>query len=423
MPTPHVLFAGGGSLNHVYPGLAVAEHLRRTVANVQVTFAGAGAARERHLVRAAGHHYTAIPTHPAPRNPLQAIRFVTDNLAGYCAARWMLREQRISLVVGLGGSTSVAVVRAAVDRGLPVVLFEQNAVPGRTTRWLSRAAVMVCAGFEEVRPHIHVQAPVTVTGNPTRMAFEETYFRLHGKHVDASGGMASAVRRSGHESPHRHAHADEGMPHNRRQRRLVILGGSAGARSLNEAVPTALAMIGSPLAAWQIVHQTGDGQLVETEARYAQLGVRALAVTHIDEAAPVLFASDLVVCRAAGTTLAELALAGVPAVVVPYPQATDNHQAANAKVFAAAGACRVIDEAKCLAGANRDGVANGAAGGEYGSLASALAAELEPLVTDDRLRADMAQAMHRQARPHATAEIASAIAAQLCGGLSSVLAA
>src|SRR5262245_38069278 len=142
----HVLFAGGGSLHHVYPGLAIAEHLRRRVANLQVTFAGAGRAGERHLVRQAGHHYTAIPPHPAPRNPLQAIRFVTDNVAGYCAARWMLREQRISLVVGLGGSTSVAVVRAAVDRGLPVILFEQNAVPGRTTRWLSRAAAQVCAG-------------------------------------------------------------------------------------------------------------------------------------------------------------------------------------------------------------------------------------------------------------------------------------
>jgi UDP-N-acetylglucosamine:LPS N-acetylglucosamine transferase len=287
---------------------------------------------------------------------------------------------------------------------------------------------MVCAGFEEVRPHIHVQAPVTVTGNPTRLAFEEAYFRLHGRQP-----VAASLRDADFESRRDSATRC-------RQRRLVILGGAAGARSLNEAVPTALAMIGSPLAAWQIVHQTGDGQLQETEARYAQLGVRALTVTHIDEAAPVLFASDLVVCRAAGTTLAELAMAGVPAVVVPYPQAADNHQAANAKVFAAAGACRVIDETRCSAGAShgnfgsrtsdpelveqsKSAIRNSQFAISSNSLASALAAELEPLITDDHLRSAMAEAMHRQARPHATAEIAAAVAAQLCGGLSSVLAA
>ena len=191
--TPHVLFAGGGSASHLHPGLAVADHLRRRMPSVLITFAGTGAARERHTVRLAGHHYTMIPAQPMPRNPLQAVRFVTDNVAGYCAARWMLREQRVSLVVGLGGSTSVAVVRAAVARGIPVVLLEQNAVPGRTTRWLSRAAAMVCAAFEEVRPHLHVQAPVTVTGNPCRSAFEELYFKVHGRQAAASRAATTAA--------------------------------------------------------------------------------------------------------------------------------------------------------------------------------------------------------------------------------------
>ena len=276
-----------------------------------ITFAGTGAARERHTVRLAGHHYTMIPAQPMPRNPLQALRFVTDNVAGYCAARWMLREQRVSLVVGLGGSTSVAVVRAAVARGIPVVLLEQNAVPGRTTRWLSRAAAMVCAAFDEVRPHLHVQAPVTVTGNPSRTAFEELYFKVHGRSA-AAAPRAGDVRLAAAAPPLDPANAA-------RQRRLVIIGGSGGARSLNESIPSALKKLGDALAGWQIVHQTGDGQLQETEARYAQVGVRALTVTHIDEIASVLFASDLVVSRSGGTMLAELALAGAPAILVPYP--------------------------------------------------------------------------------------------------------
>ena len=403
--SPHVLFAGGGSASHLFPGMAVADHLRRRLPNIQVTFAGSGAARERHTVRIAGHHYTMIPAQSLPRNPLQAVRFVTDNVAGYCAARWMLREQRVSLVVGLGGSTSVAVVRAAVARGIPVVLLEQNAVPGRTTRWLSRAAAMVCAAFEEVRPHVHVQAPVTVTGNPSRAGFEDLYRKVYGQNAPGAGLAASSAERT----PRL---ASEGAPalriasETRRQRRLVILGGSGGARSLNESIPGALAKLSDKMNGWQVVHQTGELQLQETEARYAKHGLKVLAVTHIDEIASVLFASDLVVSRSGGSTLAELALAGVPAVLVPYPQAADNHQTANAKVFTAAGACRMIDETQ-----------------QVGVLDAALARELEPLVVDNHLREEMARAMQRLARPNAASQIAAAITDQLCGGVSGLLAA
>jgi UDP-N-acetylglucosamine--N-acetylmuramyl-(pentapeptide) pyrophosphoryl-undecaprenol N-acetylglucosamine transferase len=394
--SPHVLFAGGGSASHLHPGMAVAEHLRRRMPNIQITFAGTGAARERHTVRIAGHHYTMIPAHAMPRNPLQAVRFVTDNVAGYCAARWMLREQRVSLVVGLGGSTSVAVVRAAVARGIPVVLLEQNAVPGRTTRWLSRAAAMVCAAFEEVRPHLHVQAPVTVTGNPSRAAFEDLYCKVYGR---GAGVGDDPARPKG--APHLKLHADP-----RRQRRLVILGGSGGARTLNEAIPAALAKLGDAMTGWQVVHQTGEGQLQETEARYVRHGLKVLAVTHIDEIASVLFASDLVVCRSGGTMLAELALAGVPGVLVPFPQAADNHQTANAKVFTAAGACRMIDETQ-----------------QHGVLDAALARELQPLVTDHHLREEMGRSIQRLARPQAGSQIAAAITDQLVGGMTGLLAA
>jgi UDP-N-acetylglucosamine--N-acetylmuramyl-(pentapeptide) pyrophosphoryl-undecaprenol N-acetylglucosamine transferase len=179
----------------------------------------------------------------------------------------------------------------------------------------------------------------------------------------------------------------------------VIIGGSGGARSLNESIPSALHKLGDALADWQIVHQTGDGQLQETEGRYAQLGLKPLTVTHIDEIASVLFASDLVVCRSGGTMLAELSLAGAPAILVPYPLATDEHQLANAKVFAAGGAARLIDETQ-----------------QIGALDAALARDLGALIADHRLRADMAANMSKLARPHAAAQVADAVAEQLCGG-------
>jgi UDP-N-acetylglucosamine--N-acetylmuramyl-(pentapeptide) pyrophosphoryl-undecaprenol N-acetylglucosamine transferase len=120
----------------------------------------------------------------------------------------------------------------------------------------------------------------------------------------------------------------------------------------------------------------------------------------------VLFASDLAVCRAGGSTLAELALAGVPALLVPYPKAADNHQTANAKVFTAAGACRMIDETQ-----------------QVGALDAALARELDPLVVDHRLRDEMGRAMQRLARPHASSQIAGVLCDQLCGGVAGLLAA
>jgi len=383
----HVMFAGGGAAGHLFPGLAVAEHLAELLPTARLTFAGPGKPREKHTIRTAGYEHTSIPSQPIPQNPLQALRFVTDNVAGYCAARWLLSEQQVSLVVGLGGFASTAVVRAAAARGIPFILLEQNAIPSQTTRWLSRASSLVCAAFEEVRPHLHVQAPVVVTGNPSRPAFEHLYRRRHGS--QAAGTVKSA---------------NESTPS--RQKRLVILGGAGGARSLNESMPRALQQQGDCLSDWQIVHQTGEGQLQETESRYRKCGVEALAVTFIDEIASVLFESDLVVCRAGGTTLAELALAGVPSLLVPYPHAADDHQIANAKVFSAAGACRLVDETS-----------------QAGALNKALARELTPLMVDEPLRLKMSHNMRGLARPEAAAEIASTIHETLFEAQSRPLAA
>jgi len=375
MSAPHILFAGGGAAGQLHPGLAVAAHLSELLPSARISFAGPGKAREKHTIRNAGYEHALIPAQPIPENPLQAFRFVTDNVAGYCAARWLLNEQQVSLVVGLGGYTSTAVVRAAAARGIPFIMLEQNAIPSQTTRWLSRAATLVCAAFEEVRPHLHVQANVAVTGNPSRPAFEQQYERQLGK---AAKPIAKPI------APH--------------QKRLVILGGAGGARSLNESMPGALGQLGDCVTDWHIVHQTGEGQLQETERRYQQSGVDVLAVTYIDEIAAVLFESDLVVCRAGGTTLAELALAGVPAVLVPYPDAADDHQIANAKVFTSAGACRLIDEAS-----------------QTGALETALARELMPLLMEESQRNEMRHRMGTLARPSAATDIATAIHETLYG--------
>jgi UDP-N-acetylglucosamine--N-acetylmuramyl-(pentapeptide) pyrophosphoryl-undecaprenol N-acetylglucosamine transferase len=177
---------------------------------------------------------------------------------------------------------------------------------------------------------------------------------------------------------------------------LIVIGGAGGARSLNEAMPTALSKLGDRMAGWQIVHQSGDGQLQDTTRRYQEAGVDALVVAYIDEIAPIMFESDLVVCRAAGTTLAELALAGAPAILVPFPPAID-YQMANAEVFASTGAAIVIDETDLTR-----------------SLEAELSAQLDSLVGDAGLRSKMAAKMRAFASPAAASNVTDAICRILC---------
>lgn len=365
----HIVFAGGGTADHLQAGMAVATHLVERLPDTLVTFVGTGRSFEPHTVRAAGYAYTPIPSQPPSLHPLRAVRFVTDNVAGFWASRWLLKEQRVSLVVGLGGYHSAATVRAAVTRGIPTVLLEQNVVPSRVTRSLAQRAGMICAGFEEIADHLTADAPLRMTGNPTRLAFENLYRRRE-------QGIPSPLLSSPSAFP----------------RRLVVIGGTGGARSLNQFMPRALSRLAGQLEGWRIVHQTGEGQLQETERRYRAAGVDALVVSYIDELAAVLSETDLVVCRAGGTTLAELALAGTPAILVPNLKAVDESQAANAEVFAAGGACAMIDETSLAS-----------------PLDQALVEQLQLLMNDQSRRQEMAANMRRLARPDASAHIADAV--------------
>ncbi|WP_425400213.1 UDP-N-acetylglucosamine--N-acetylmuramyl-(pentapeptide) pyrophosphoryl-undecaprenol N-acetylglucosamine transferase [Aeoliella sp.] len=366
-----VVIAGGGSPGHVYPGLAIADALRARMPDVSILFAGTGRPLERHLVRAAGYNHMALPAKPAPHNPLEAVRFLTDNALGFMAAAWMLREQHTSLVVGLGGYAGATTVRAAVGRGIPTVLLEQNATTGRMTKWLSGMVETVCTGFKEVAPCLSPVADIVHTGTPARPRFIKQYH-----HWQQQG---EAERKS-------------------REPRIVVLGGSGGAQTLNNHMPEVVSRLTEELKDWRIVHQTGEGQLQTTEDRYPSDTSQILTVSYIDELASLLFETDIVVCRAGGTTLAELALAGVPAVVVPFPDAADNHQMANAEVYREAGACVVVDE--------------WAAGDR---LTDELTNQVRALAADHERRDEMRRAMRSLARPDAAEAIATRCCEILCG--------
>jgi len=371
---PHIVFAGGGDLGNLFPGIAVAKYLERRLPQAQITFAGDGRAVERHLVRGEGYNYVAMPGKPAPSGPLEAVRYVTDNVAGFWASRWMVREQQVSLVVGMGGCASSAMVRAAHARGIPFLLLEQNAVASRTTRRMAASAEAVCATFDQLRSHLPVGSPFALTGVPGRPEFEELY------------------RQSG-DSAYERLTDDAG-----RERRLVVIGGAGGASSLNEAAPAALGKLSLELSGWSVVHQTGDGGLRATQDRYQSLGVPALVVSYIDEMASLLAETDLVVCRAGGTMLSELTLSGTPAVLVPTPDNECDCQFANAEIIAEATGCPVIDQ--------RLGEA---------ALTDELTTHLRLLLADSAKRREIASVLFDLARPDAAEQIARIVDEILCG--------
>jgi len=374
----HIVFSGGGTGGHLFPGLAVAERIAASIPRVRITFCGSGKPFERKNVTRAGYDYFALPARPMPRGPREAVAFVIENLTSYLAAKQFLREEDVSAVVGLGGYASVPMARAAARRRVPLVLLEQNVVPGKATRWLARHAALVCASFEETGDSLHCRCPIRVTGNPVREGFVTPESEIRGQEA------ASANQKS--EIGNQKSLSTQAGPI------LLVLGGSGGARSLNENVPRALYKVRSQLTGWQIVHQSGESEYDATQTLYAKLDLPARVVPFIGDMPATLAAADLAVCRAGGTSLAELAVAGVPAILLPYPHATDDHQAANARAYSMGGGCVTIDE-RAVAGRLDDQMAD----------------MLCFLLANDSLRRQMSDAMRNLARPRAAEDVAELI--------------
>ena len=352
-----VVFAGGGTLGHLFPGLAVAEELRRERPDLQIVFAGGGKTWEHEQVSRRGYEYLRTPCRPWPGPRFAAGRFLFDNALGYCAALNFLRRRRAAAVVGLGGYASAPTARAAATCGIPLVLLEQNALPGKVNRWLAPFASLVCAAFAESRPFLRTSGAFALTGNPIRR----------------EAAAACEVR----------------------QRQILIVGGSRGSNSLNQQVPRALALTKLPAQGWRILHLAGEQGLAETQALYQSLGLPATVQPFVDQLPQALARSRLAICRAGGSTLAELAAAGTPAVVCPYPQAADDHQRRNAASFAAAGACLVVDEQWP---------------GE--AFPQRLAGAANLMTSDEELWSRCSAAMHSLARGDAASQVAGLILAR-----------
>ncbi len=364
-----VLIAGGGTGGHLYPGIALARELTRRDAHTAVTFVGTAAGVEARVVPREGFPLELIRVAGLKgKRGLERIKgFAILPLAALDAWR-IVSRLRPDVVVGVGGFASGPVIMLAALRGYPTMLLEQNAVPGITNRLLARVVRSAALTFDEALRFF----PGTgfVAGNPVRPEF----FRSDAPLASWQSEIKEADDRY---NPPLHA------------ARVLIFGGSQGAHAINVAMVAAapkLAAAGTRLA---ITHQTGERDVDLVRSAYRNAGLEARVEAFLFTMDREMTGADIVIARAGATTLSELAAAGRPAILVPLPTATDDHQRKNAEVVARAGGAEVIDERELT--------------GER------LAERILALAADPTRQQQMAEAMQRFARPDAAARIADQV--------------
>ncbi len=315
---PALVIAGGGTGGHVFPGIAIAEALRRRRPDSRILFIGTDRALEVNAVARAGFDHRALNVEGLKRRGWRHQAVAMFKLPfGVLAAAAMLWRFSPDAVVGVGGYAAGPVVLVAWMLGIAVVLCEQNIVAGATNRLAARFARRVYVAFAGT-DFGRQAAKVRLMGNPVR----ETI-------------VAAARRRRGRSAGDRLG--------------VLVLGGSQGAHRLNAAVVEALDHLDDP-AAVRFVHQTGaEDQPMVAEA-YRSRGIEADVAPFFEDPGLLYAAADVAICRAGATTVAELAATGVPAVFVPFPFAADDHQARNVQALVDGGAAEVIPE-KDLSGA------------------------------------------------------------------------
>lgn len=308
MSDMRILIMAGGTGGHVFPALAVAHELKAR--GIDVSWLGTRRGLEAELVPAAGF----------PIDFISIAGLRGNGLGGWLVAPWrmsvalmqslgVIRRRRPQVVLGLGGFVTGPGGVAAKLSGRPLIIHEQNAIPGLTNRLLSRIANRVLEAFPDTFIGRHVQ----YTGNPVR-----------------SDILCLAT-------------PDERFAKHRGPLRLFVLGGSLGAMVFNQTLPKALAELPESMRPL-VRHQTGKKNLEATRKAYDEAGVEAELLPFIEDMAAMYEWADLVLCRSGALTVSELAVAGVASLLVPYPHAVDDHQSANARYLADEGAARVVPQ-------------------------------------------------------------------------------
>lgn len=313
-----VALVGGGSGGHLFPAVAIVQALQRTAPDSRFLFLTSQRPVDRLVLASAGWPDASVQVEPYTTTLGSAswtarLRQIPAAFKALRSARESLRDFRPDVVVGLGAFASVPGVVAASRLQIPLVLLEQNVIPGRATRALATRAQVVLTGLPvDSRYTLRTgrKGKVIETGVPLRDSFQA-------------------------QSPCSSTGAEP---------RLLVLGGSQGARRLNQLVLAALGEDAELLGDWRIIHQTGDADSRTVVREYARLGRSADVHAFLNDLPEQLAAADLVVSRSGAGLLHELACVGRPAILIPMNRSAGGHQMANARLFERSKAAVVIAE-------------------------------------------------------------------------------
>lgn len=360
----NVVIAGGGTAGHVFPAIALAQELAD--AGHETTFLGTADGLEGRLVGEAGLPFVAIEAAPLTRRAsatLARAPFVALRSVGSCRPH----VARADVVVGMGGYVSVPPVLAARRERTPIVLHEQNAVPGLANRALARGARTVALSFADAASHLPRGVRTSITGNPVRARILEVSARREALRAEALDALDLEAGRA----------------------TVLVFGGSLGALHLNRTVASALGHL-RERGDLQVLILTGPRHVDVVGAAASEvMPLRVRVLPFLDRMEFAYAVADAAVARAGATSIAELTVCGLASILVPYPHATANHQEANARALERAGAAIVVADADLDAGD--------------------LAARIARLVDDAPGRASMAARATAWSRPGAAAALASVV--------------
>jgi UDP-N-acetylglucosamine--N-acetylmuramyl-(pentapeptide) pyrophosphoryl-undecaprenol N-acetylglucosamine transferase len=345
-----VVVAGGGTGGHLYPGIAVARELQAQRPGTSVSFAGTARGIEGRVVPREGFELDVIRSAGLKGKSLGTRLRGAALLPLSALDAWRLVSRRKpDLVIGVGGYSSGPIVATAALRGIPTLLLEQNAVPGLTNRLLAPLVRAAAVTYESTLPYFRGKG--FVAGNPVRAEF----LRPEAARPDQAAPRAAL--------------------------RVLIFGGSQGARAINVACVEAAPKLAASAHPLDVTHQTGERDLEMVREGYQRAGLDARVEPFLYQMDREMNDADLVISRAGATTLAEITASGKPSILIPLPTATDDHQRKNADVLARVGAAEVIDQ-RDLSG-------------------NQLAVRVMAMAADPAGRAAMAQAARALARPDA----------------------
>lgn len=304
-----IIFAGGGTGGHLMAGLSTAEEIRSRFHEAEIIFFGTDKKFEKRCVEQKGFQYQQVRAKKWGKSCKDIVAFVGTTVVSIIESLFVIRRFNPDIIVGLGGYASVAPIIAAKLLGVPSVLLEQNVIPGKANRFLAGWVDEVYCHWRGPLKWFNKAKVVRVTGTPIRKDILSSQRRRSAEKF----GLSSS------------------------KKTILITGGSQGAQAINETILKSLPKLESLSHDVQIIHCTGEYGYEAAKAAYAQTKIDAFVCSFLDDMGAAFSMADIIVCRAGATTIAEITAIGIPAILIPYPYAADNHQYWNAMELASNG--------------------------------------------------------------------------------------